>query len=262
MKQEKLTEDFATQCFDSRVQIYSSTGANWFLLPELVFSKYTKKQFIKILKDPVWIKVSISSNYFSYDSTGDDLTFKQKISSILMMIGVMFQVDHSYTDLIVKYGDGIILREAMKSCEDYKLKALSLRGIKSKDFRARKQAVKFCPVNRLKPMLKDSKKDVRAAAIERLGIHNVADELINDPAVDIRLSAAIVLERLDVIESILESESEKVSSYTAGAPWVSQCRISKIISKLPKKKLLYNIDLKDSGIFVSKMVEAKLYNNE
>lgn len=272
MNPQPITEKFIDECL--RIQIKSKaspSSTNWFLLPNILFTKFSAKDFISILKDPVWIKATKSYWILWQIKTEQDIkkfSFEKKTSMATTLIDILFQSGHSYSDLVVRYADGILLRQALKVCEDFRLKRLVNRGLKSKDYRARKIAVKYCQTSKLHKMLQDSRKEVRMAAIERLGMHNIAHKVIDDPAIDIRLGAAVCLDDMDVIQEILELETQKVQDILNSnkkyktISWLSKGRLIKIIAKLPKKQLLYNLDVKDAGGFVKNLVEAKLYETQ
>lgn len=265
---QDLTKKMVDDCFRALIK-NRRVPTNWFLLPNIVFLKYTKADFISVLKDPIWIKAtSVYWVMWGIKSEADieKTAYSDKLSIIRALVEILFQSGHPYADLVVKYADGLLLRAALKRCNDARLKTLANRGLKSVDYRTRRVAVKYCPTSKLDLMLKDPRREVRAAAIERLGMHNVAEKVIDDSAVDIRLGAAICLERNDIIEDVLNSEFQKVQDFLNSNnkpnPWISKERLMKIIAKLPKKQLLYHLDVKDAGGFVKDLVEAKLYETQ
>lgn len=234
---------------------------NWYLSPAIFFSHISKSTFLKMLKDPHWIgapkpQVWASDLYFrSMHPEGEKLY--KKVGRLTELIKLMLYTDHPLIDEIVNHSDGLLLRIAISTCDDFRLKKMSLRGLKSKDALTRKAAVSTCPHSKVKKFLKDPRKEVRLAAVERLGMHNIAEQMINDKAVDIRLRAAVCLEDVEVLKEILDKEADKIKQYTS---WKTQSRITKIMSKMSKQDVVYNLDFKEAGSYAKKMIEAKLYS--
>ena len=247
--------------------VFKSKDSNVFTQPNKLFEKISKAEFIEVLKDPVWINMTQSYIYsYTVKHYGyKNLEMKMKLGFAGNLIYYVFKSNHPYSELIVKYADGLLLRTAIESCIDNNKTKMVLRGLKSKDFRVRKVAARYCPVSKLESLLKDPRREVRWSAINRLGLHNIADKLLDDPAIDIRLNAAIFLERSDVIEDILEKEYDNFlkvlnnCNKNTGLSYQSQSRLMKIISKISKQELVYNINLQEAGSSVKKMIEARLY---
>lgn len=262
MNPKEITKKFADEFLEAVYQ-----KKNLFSYPNYVFSRLNQDDFIEVLKDPVWINLSQSYiNHYDFKTLQyKNAPLHKKLGYSSYIVSFMFSVNHPYCELIVKHADGLLLRNAIESCKDTNLTKLTLKGLKSQDFRVRRLAAKYCPVSKLNKVLKDPRREVRWSAINRLGLHNIAHKLVEDPAIDIRVSAAIALDRQDIIEKILESESDKFLEmlddkgiFYCSLSYEKQSRLLKLLSRIPKKKIPEHINLKEAGTLIRSMLEAKL----
>lgn len=253
---KKVTEDFINSYFEITKEIFSiGKSKNIFLGPSKIFKQYSRDDFKNVLEDPYWIKAR-DYNLFFYRS--NILTTPERSVLIKGLIKSMFCLDHDNLDLVIKHADGILLWQAIRSCSDVRLKVLSKRGLSSRSIKVRKEAAKYCTFDLLiNKALKDSRKEVREIAIKRAGLHNVADLLLNDKSVNIRLDAAIAANRGDIIIEIFKKDADKID-LEKHLPYSVRSRMMKVIGKMSKKEVTYNLDVMDAGALVKALIEAKL----
>ena len=114
---QDLTKKMVDDCFRALIENRRRPyGPNWFLLPNIIFSKYTKAEFISVLKDPIWIKAT-NSYWVMWDIKSEadieKTAYSDKLSAIKTLVEILFQSGHPYADLVVKYADGLLLRTAL-----------------------------------------------------------------------------------------------------------------------------------------------------
>lgn len=231
------------------------------------------KDFKSLISSDAWINMKKSQNigFYNYKmpkhynslQIRNDFKVKympiddENLSFFIEQIcNAIIAYNHPWKDHVVKGSKGLLLLRALRACEDSSIREMSIRGLKSKDHRVRALSTKLCPVDKVEAMLLDKRKPVRQAAIKRLGIHNVADKLLKDPAMDIRMDAAISVGDSKVIADIIEKDKNSLGRYSS---WTAAARIARALKNMTKKEIIYNLDLANvSSSWVNDIVRMKI----
>lgn len=221
------------------------------------------KNLSSSLSEEDFIKVLNHKNWKTKELRVLDMVYYRIQANLHSVIQSLSRVNHPYLDLVFKYAEGAVLRTAILAIPDYRSEPLINKALKSKDYKIRKFAVKICHVNKLSPLIKDPNKAVRKEVIKRLGANNIAEKLLEDKDISIRLKAATFLRRQDVAKNIfpelmerLEAEIKQCKNSTK--VFRAEVKIAQCLDLLDIKELPFYLDAKNISPFLAKFIEDKL----
>jgi len=158
-------------------------------------------------------------------------------------------------ELFVKHSQGIFSVIMFDEANHSEMLKMANRLMRSKDKRMKGRALSILPVDKIRWALHDSDYATRNKAITRIGFANCYKELLPEPLSIGNLNGVSWFARRaimfahyeDVIEHI-ENITEKTPDYIASA----------LISKIPKKDILYHLDKQKNGSETSKIIQMMM----
>lgn len=253
----EATAKFFQILFDKKLQDYR---LGWDIRSEvrMTITRYLNKLedevFKKIISNPIWINYpTIVYGPFGKNSMEErkKLYASEKKSrfrygpSISEIIVSLVGYSASKAKIVAEHSVGFILKEYLDVATGKDAVKAFNRGIVSPDIRVRKCVCRIGPISNLEKFKKDPRAEVRMLAFRRLGIKTAYQDFLNDRSNKIKYTAmaSASLDEFDY-EKVLESFRQKLKG-NGHIRWVDFWALNKILSKLPKEKIIFHMDFKE-----------------
>ena len=199
----------------------------------------SRYKFRKLISDNFW-------NYYptySYDRVS---TRRSHGNAVNALVRYLCDYCPDLKSELISRSEGLFLVFVL-DCNTGKLRIKAARrAASSKDIRVRRRAAGILPTRHLKVMLNDRNSSVRVKAVNRIGIDNCADVLLEDPSPWIRREALAASDNVtsSVAKSKIDSLVTDAQKYGYNK-WHVEGELAILLKKISHDDLLYYLNIAD-----------------